>query len=861
MVCDTAVLVISSKMASFSICQDLCHAIVQPSWHEVYENPLGEYNASAFVLPPSLPGLLEGIDRTRGKFQTHIRTLTRHNDLDINLWITQMLRVQEQIRETKNAARELVQLVGDINHQQSCAQGSANEISLIDSEILFNENLERILRQIKRIAALLKSGHDTAAGGNVGQALQLLENAHNAFDILDTLEGIWAVCVLSTKKDQLSKTLIDIVIESWDALLTVDDATSSFSLKLSLDSRNIIDLPFVADALARLDILDHTLSRLSHDLDRIIIAPCLTMTDNKDYPSLLVENDLIRRAGVIRGEDIKGILNGISNLADFMHLRLPPPLRGLLSAHLAPVITSRMISGLLVPAVPLALNNVQSFQAALSSVLELVEHLKEIGWSGHNRLTEWVNKWVEVWLSKQKVAAVAHLRSMLPQWVNERKKVERVGMRLTLNEESFRVWNDKIHDHTVDCNGPDATSDIHKDRGTEHKTPRDEVVGGSQKMVIDCSEDSESLYNQEQEADGWDAEWDIEGDEDKNMIVESTNERPEKVEINQRKATESQKVTLCETYTVTAAPDSIIETILQFMIDVQGLTESDLIDFASSSAIERLYAVPELVLTMYRASAHVSYQRETGSSMLLYNDCQRLSDRLRNILQHVQTDNKIASPQLSKELVCLAPWLNNSIEIIDLFGKRAYGREMDSQRQILRDYLEDAQGFQACTDMQFTTICDAAIATTIDRIGNIKRQWQKILSGNALLQSLGSLVSEVLTRFIEDVEELSDIAENESRKLHSYCVSLATLSDYFQTQDDSGYTRDMVSIYTPNWFKFQYLSEILNSSLADIKYFWTDGGLKLEMETEEVIGLIEALFAPSDHRKRVITGIRGDMNS
>ena len=158
--------------------------------------------------------------------------------------------------------------------------------------------------------------------------------------------------------------------------------------------------------------------------------------------------------------------------------------------------------------------------------------------------------------------------------------------------------------------------------------------------------------------------------------------------------------------------------------------------------------------------------------------------------------------------------------------------------------------------MPFATVCDDAIATTIDRIGDVKRQWQNILSHSALLQSLGSLVSAVLAKFINDVEELSDIAADESRKLHSYCVSLATLSQHFQTQDDIEESRDMVSIYTPNWFKFQYLSEILDSSLADIKYFWTDGGLKLEMEADEVVNLIEALFAPSDHRRRAIAEIK-----
>ena len=67
----------------------------------------------------------------------------------------------------------------------------------------------------------------------------------------------------------------------------------------------------------------------------------------------------------------------------------------------------------------------------------------------------------------------------------------------------------------------------------------------------------------------------------------------------------------------------------------------------------------------------------------------------------------------------------------------------------------------------------------------------------------------------------------------------------------------MTGVYVPNWFKFQYLAEILESSLADIKWMWTEGELKLEFEAREVVDLIEALFAESDYRRRAIREIQG----
>jgi centromere/kinetochore protein ZW10 len=66
----------------------------------------------------------------------------------------------------------------------------------------------------------------------------------------------------------------------------------------------------------------------------------------------------------------------------------------------------------------------------------------------------------------------------------------------------------------------------------------------------------------------------------------------------------------------------------------------------------------------------------------------------------------------------------------------------------------------------------------------------------------------------------------------------------------------MTFIYCPTWLKFQYLAEILESSLADIKWMWKEGELSLEFAAEEVVELVEALFAESELRRGAVRDIR-----
>lgn len=274
-----------------------------------------------------------------------------------------------------------------------------------------------------------------------------------------------------------------------------------------------------------------------------------------------------------------------------------------------------------------------------------------------------------------------------------------------------------------------------------------------------------------------------------------------------------------------------------------------------AQAATGLYTVPTLLLAMYRATAATCYEKDVAGNMLMYNDCTRLAERLRAYLADLahgeQHSDLPASQRASSRLR-----LDADLKGLDAFGRRAYGREMEAQRTIVRDLLDGAQGFTNCAVPPYSTECDEAVSITIDRIKDVNKLWSAILSRSALLQSLGSLVSTVISKMISDIEDMSDISEEESKKLKHFCDKFAELGELFAQQQPDGSHASMIGYYTPNWFKFQYLAEILESSLADIKYLWTDSELKLEFEVEEVCDLIRALFAESDYRRKAILDIR-----
>ncbi|KAI7142062.1 hypothetical protein KC352_g29320, partial [Hortaea werneckii] len=168
------------------------------------------------------------------------------------------------------------------------------------------------------------------------------------------------------------------------------------------------------------------------------------------------------------------------------------------------------------------------------------------------------------------------------------------------------------------------------------------------------------------------------------------------------------------------------------------------------------------------------------------------------------------------------------------------------------------------TKPPFKAESESAIEQTVDRLRALHTQWKPVLSSAALLQSLGSLLAAATAKIIADVEDLGDIGEEDSHQLRRLMEKVTAVKDLFAAQVSSpdgqpsttATGQDMTFIYCPNWLKFQYLAEILESSLADIKYLWNEGELSLEFEAEEVCELIEGLFADSDMRRRAMAEIR-----
>lgn len=176
-------------------------------------------------------------------------------------------------------------------------------------------------------------------------------------------------------------------------------------------------------------------------------------------------------------------------------------------------------------------------------------------------------------------------------------------------------------------------------------------------------------------------------------------------------------------------------------------------------------------------------------------------------------------------------------------------KQLTNQRAALMECLNEAEGFVETSREDRFSACQRAcrqVDHTLERLAHV---WKPVMLRVDYLESVGHLVEDVLSRILNEIEEQVDIEENDSKRLNLICKSLHSLIRLFELQPE--FDPADIYRYVPSWFKFCFLSELLEASMADIMWMYREGHLS-EFSRREIVGLIKALFADSEMRAKNI---------
>lgn len=823
-----------------SVAASICDSIVQGTY------PQSEDILTSELSTQLIPSLLTHISEARREISDEIRATSRGEAGDVDQWILQAKKVQEDIARCKLDSQKIVQEHNQLRALRDQATDYQHKVDLLEAEIDFTERLKREFDNIALVHQTLKGVEDLILQDDLFGAAQKLQQLES--DIPPIARSRTSILVRDLKDELRLKTRVKLEAKLNSQIQVRRDAqTVSLEVQASEIGHSSINSDSILSALRQVGEPQDVLEALIDKLKAFILNHLRTSSRLKLATYEVGSHHITLKLGK-DSPSLDLVFNFVFDLIGFLQSSISRTVREAAVSAIFPDLMALLVTDWLTPTLPTDLTMLSKLDDIRQQMHRVLEKLKTLDWQGQAQLQNWEESLNRVWLNKRKATILDAVRKGLAASKGVLRKVERVEKQVVPTE---------THEPEDSTDNWDASWDDEKNEqsaSTEASKPMDDDDASG--WGFDDEDDAEDKPTEDkdipeqkvEEDDGEDAwGWDDESP------VQSKSEPASKVPEAQPNGTQKVKVadkeqTLSEWYSISEVPDQMIDIISREFSDAQTLQETQHTSLNTTLLSRGPLALPTLALAMFRATAPSYYGASPSlTDIHRFNDSLYIAEQLRNIS---------SSTANNTNGITAAPNLDADIQAMEKFARLAYSKEMETQRLIVWDLLEGAQGFTSCTQFPYSQEIENAVLSVVDRVRALHAEWKPILGKSHLMQSTGAILAMVVGKVIYAIEDMDDISEPESQRLTAFCQQIAALDDLFPHDDSiTGHPVSTTPVYVPSWFRFQYLIQILESSLVDIRYLWTEGELSLEFSQREVVSLIQALFAESRHRREAVNAI------
>ncbi|CAK7563061.1 MAG: ribosome bioproteinsis protein ytm1 [Sporothrix epigloea] len=799
----------------------------------------------------------------------------------------------------------------DGEQQQTTAEAEAEaHARFLTGELNYNLQVRYLLEAIRNVSGLLDEVELASSERRILDALRLLERAWSALDTMPVSKSCRAMQLLDIRAFDLKANVHDIFDHVWSALVrvkigtqeeTADQVSSKRFSTLTIYQTRPDEPMSLSDAVIGLKAykeVDHRMTDLWHALDKAIVAPRMDLAQplrrriHVDGPELglAVEQGLGETM-----EEVGMLFDDLYKLFSFLAENLPADLVHSLSSVMMPELVARIVDVWMTSAVPTSLDQMATFESTLRTAQVFCARLTALHFSGFGHLTEWIESAPRVWLSKRREATLDAVRTSVAKGLGTPREVEKIEKQMVSKTEGRKLaaapatateqasdWNmawtdDEDEDESQPAsNLPQQTEPSRKDV-TEHDDGADEWgawgdddEGESEPVEFEAEGEAitetsaptdESINEDDRAADawGWGDENTSDADEQPRQQLKSASPKMARKQTLSASAQQPQQqaarqMVMKEKYFISTMPDPLLDLISSILEDGAALMSADYESNPVAAAAAGLFGLPALALAMFRAVSPHYYALEVGGSMYLYNDATYLAERLLELV----TVWKQRLPSTSSMLR-----LDSEISKLQAFASRAYSREMAVQKTVLRDLLGGDQNvLQGCgsnSNYNIQTQADEDAEDYVDaavtRVRSMAAAWQDVLAPSAWSQAVGALADAVAQKLILDVLDMPSISQDEAFGLAKLISKVTELDDLFPApvhdRDLNKERVPMTSQYAPNWLRLQYLSEVLQSNLREVRYLWMESELSLYFTADEVVDLLRLSFEDNARSREV----------
>lgn len=794
-----------------------------------------------------IPSLLKHISETRREISDEIKATSRGEAGDVDQWILQAKKAQEDIARCRLESQKIVEEHDQLRTLRDQATDYQHKVDLLEAEIEFTERLKQEFDNIALVTQSLKVVEDLILQDDLFLAAEKLQQLDGGVSSLARSRTSVLIRDLTDELRLKTRVKLEARLNS-QIQIRRDARTVSLEVQASELEDSSANSGSIVSALRQVGEPQDVVEAIIEKLRTFIMQPLRPSSRLKLATYEVGLHSITLKLGDER-PSFELVFKFVSELITFLQSSISNVIRDVAVSTIFPDLMALLVTDWLTPTLPIEVTMLSKLDDIRQQMHRILEQLKSLDWQGQAELQNWEESLNRVWLNKRKATILDAVRKGLASSKGVLRKVERVEKQIVPiktreADDSTDIWDASWDDERTDQPpSSDASKSIDDDDasgwGFDDDDDEDSEAKPAEEKSIPIEKDEDDV----EDAWGWDDE----------SPVQNKSEKSGKILEKQSNGTKKPKVidkehTLSEWYSISEVPDYMIDIISRELSDAQTLQETQHTSLNTALLSRGLLALPTLALAMFRATATSYYGASPSlTDIHRYNDSLYIAEQLRNMSSsgETHTNGTVLSPNLDAD-----------IQAMEKFARLAYSKEMETQRLIVWDLLEGAQGFTSCTQFPYSQEIENAVSSVVDRVRTLHGEWQPILGASHLMQSTGTILAMVVGKVIYAIEDMDDISEPESQRLTALCQQITALEDLFPHDDSlTGNSVSTAPVYVSSWFRFQYLIQILESSLVDIRYLWTEGELSLEFSQREVVSLIQALFAESRHRREAISAI------
>ncbi|CAB4415250.1 unnamed protein product [Rhizophagus irregularis] len=734
-------------------------------------------------------------------------------------------------------------LVSALQENRMVMQEVKDTKSVVDALEYLNE----IQNCVKRFQEYLAQGRIEEASGTITYMDSLLESppitTERKIQIFDKLKS-----QLSIMKESLDQTLDNLLTQSISFKKVDDEEGFSLTVLSSIEGANATALlTSVFISLNEIDSINMQLSRLKKNVMKYLIVPLLKHRESWDA-SIEVDDNIKARLVIGPNSNVKNInkdrvftplitifkfiytfiFGGLDpSSKEFIILPLATQYASTFGKFISHDLRDVVISEYLSHVIPTETFEFKRFDEIAHDVRDFQAEMRKMGFMRQSRdAEEEEERTLGAYVAKVDV----HFT------IKKRDKLLELGRNIMLDG-NFESEIIEEQEPELDYNEQDSLNDEQgvKSNNISEINKQKEVA---EKDIFAIQNDND-IPN-----DGWEVDWNEgwdEGSWDESDDPQNKSESLINKNIKSEQITTKKKLVR---YSISNKVKPLINLVIKTLNEACNLN--------SKSGV-RLYQATLDFFDLYRAIMPVfhynTFSNVPALAMLFRNDCIWLANQL--LVVQSQFINSLSSfdSEQADDIKGKISY-NETIEELRELGKEWYDNQIDKQKGVLKEILDEMNGVQQIADDDRFEACQSAMNQILYTMNHLSKIWKDVLCPTEYYTVLGELIDSVLACMTDYVEDLYDISEVESEQLNLICKMLFQLENLFNEKGVNS-----IEKYTKNWTKFLQLTDILELSQAKIMSRFRNGELVC-FTTGELEGLICALFADTQIRENTLSEIR-----